>query len=111
LYAKKQLRSLVDAVKTLSQRKPRYQYQKMSLQNQKLTLKVKPLFRNAYIFRDMSDWTGSKLCSTLKPKANSTQHISTASTTAFIITVIFLKPRTDKFFENGSGQRNGCNKK
>jgi hypothetical protein len=49
---------------------------------------------------------GSKLqCLICKARKNSALG-SRASTTAFII-VIFLKPRTNKFFESGSGQGAG----
>jgi len=49
---------------------------------------------------------GSKLqCPICKARKNLALG-SRASTTAFII-VIFLKPRTDKFFEDSSGQGTG----
>jgi hypothetical protein len=53
----------------------------------------------------MTDCTGSKQCPMQKVLVTHGSLI--ASTTVFIITVIFLKPRTDKFFEDSSGRRMG----
>ena len=44
-----------------------------------------------------------------KAKTKTMHHRSLASTTTFIIT-IFLKPRTEKFFENSSGRNTGVPK-